>query len=206
MLAELYDENSLENVELTQLRGISLATFQAFESDMADKYHKLEYINGVVYAMAGGSRIHNRLEARIGGMFDRHLPEGPCGSYSANEKIVKDLDRTAEKHVKGVSVYPDASVQCEDADGNLMPLIIVEILSDSTGKKDRSQKLVAYKLLPSVREILFIDQYRMLVELFVRSGDVFTHALYKQGESFVLSSIALEISVDELYRGILKDE
>lgn len=79
MLAEQCGENESDNIELTQVKGISLAVFQAFEAEKSDEYHKLEYINGRVYAMAGGSEIHNRLSGEMFNLFRNHLTKMTLG-------------------------------------------------------------------------------------------------------------------------------
>lgn len=204
MLAEQFAEFECENKELIHLRGVTLATFQAFETEKAEDFHKLEYINGRVYAMAGGSEVHNRLSGEMFRLLANHIgKKNPCVAFNSDQKTVKDLERAATKNAKGVSVYPDASVLSKGDDGVLTPLILMEVLSDSTGSKDRKEKLPAYKQIPSVKEILLVNQQSPVVEVYARSGDVFVANTFTEGESFVLESIGLEISVSDLYEGIL---
>lgn len=206
MLAHNRLETCSENKELTQLRGISMTTFRSFVADKGDEFYKLEYVNGKVYAMAGGSEAHNRLAGEIFRVLANHLgKKNPCMAFTSDQETVKDLERatTDKKNAKGIIAYPDAAVHCRSADGELNPLILVEVLSDSTGDKDRTEKLPAYKLIPTVQEILFIDQHKPVIELYARKGDVFTYTIFKGGESFKLASIGLDISVDDIYEGIL---
>lgn len=207
MLAYNSPNISDENNELTQLSGISMATFRSFAADKGDEFYKLEYINGKVYAMAGGSEAHNRLAGEIFRVLANHLgKKNPCMAFTSDQETVRDPERTTseKKNAKGIIAYPDAAVHCRGANGELNPLILVEVLSDSTGDKDRTEKLPAYKLIPTVKEILFIDQHKPVIELYARKGDVFIYTIFKGGESFRLESIGLDVSIDEIYEGIIK--
>lgn len=201
-------ENHLEGQdcwELTQLRGISLDTFWSVESEIGDRYHKLEYIFGYVYAMAGGSDAHNMIETKIVQRLANHLDDSaPCMAFTGNRKMVADKVRASIEgaNAKGVSVYPDAIVQCRDDDGGWNTLVVVEVLSKSTQGNDRGKKLAAYKQVASIQHIILIDQYQVKVEMYSRTGDVFSYSSFGSGEDFMIDAIKLMISVDDIYKGV----
>lgn len=219
MLAEADGLIFNENNEIFSLRGISLAEFQVFETQNQERFPKLEYVSGKVYVLVGftpdvfgmaeASPQHSELCVRISSLLSNHLPKrGPCRAYDASKGIVRDPERaaTAGKNAKGISVLPDVSVQCKDADGQLKPLIVIEVLSPSTEHKDRTDKLSAYKKLSTINEILLVNQYAPIIEVYARAGDVFTWKIFKTGESFVLESIGLQVTVSDVYDGILPIE
>ena len=114
-----------------------------------------EYLDGEIYAMAGGSPDHAALAAAIIGMLRGRLPPG-CRVFSSDLRV-----RVA---ATGLSTYPDATVVCgrtqRSADDPLAvtnPVLLVEVTSPSTEDYDRGEKLRHYTGLPSVREVLIVS-------------------------------------------------
>jgi Uma2 family endonuclease len=66
-----------------------------------------EYIDGEVYALAGGTRAHSRLAANLITLLSVALGDGPCQTYSSDMRV----QVTPERYV-----YPDLSVSCAAAD------------------------------------------------------------------------------------------
>ena len=122
---------------------------------------KSEYFNGEIFAMAGASREHNQISSNIVASLSIQLQEKPCSIYSSDMKVRIDQ---ANKYT-----YPDIVAACEPQrfeDGHtdvlLNPVVIIEILSDSTEAYDRGLKFFHYQRLESLREYLFKDVYRLL--------------------------------------------
>jgi Uma2 family endonuclease len=67
-------------------------------------------------------------------------------------------------------------VTCEGALQNKYyserPVLIVEVISPSTERADRLEKLPAYKAMPSVLEILIVDQEKIAIEIHRRVNSV----------------------------------
>jgi Uma2 family endonuclease len=95
-----------------------------------------EFIDGYVYAMAGGTQRHDRIARTITRLLEDHLEGGPCQVFSLNMRV-----RLANE---GDHVYADAAVTCDPrdvaddlSDYIRYPRLVVEVLSDSTEKHDR---------------------------------------------------------------------
>ena len=206
IMTNLAESNSQEqdSYELVDLRGISLDAFWSIESELAVKHHKPQYVFGYVYAMAGGSDAHNRIESKVVQRLANHLEDSGCVAFTGNRKIVADRVRASIDGInaRGVSVYPDAVVQCSDSDGGWNTLVVVEVLSKSTQANDRGKKLAAYKQIPTIQHIILIDQYQIKVEMHSRIGDVFSYSAFGAGESFMIDAIELRVSVDDIYKGV----
>ena len=102
-----------------------------------------EYFAGEMFAMTGATRQHNRIVTNLVARLDEQLREGPCNVY-ANDLRVK-VEST------GLYTYPDVIVTCgqekfaDDVfDILLNPLVIIEVLSDSTEAYDRGKKFEHY--------------------------------------------------------------
>src|SRR5262249_33525674 len=110
-----------------------------------------EYVDGEIYAVAGESKNHNRIAGRVFSILDQHLTGGQCEAFIENVKV---------KVRPPLYYYPDVVVTGEPADVVeddddyviIDPVLIVEVLSKSTARTDRIEKLHEYKILPNLRE------------------------------------------------------
>jgi Uma2 family endonuclease len=88
------------------------------------------------------------------------------------------------------------------------PILIAEVLSNSTKAYDRDEKFAAYRSIPTFQEYLLIDQSRCHVEQFTKQGEnqwLFTE--YSDREARIaLTSIKVEIALAELYENVLWEE
>jgi Uma2 family endonuclease len=160
---------------------------------------KHEYINGEVYAMAGASRIHNIITNNIARQFGNHLENTRCITFTSDMKI----------KAAGDFFYPDVSVVCNDEQGDdyytEAPIIIVEVLSKSTRRVDKTIKLQAYKSLESLQEYVLIEQDCIEIEICRRSANWFP-ARYYLGDEMTFESIGLTLSVAEIYQRVENEE
>lgn len=159
---------------------------------------KSEYLDGVMYAMSGASLAHNLIVAGLVRSLGNRLPSR-CQVFPSDLKV-----RVSNPTCY---FYPDVSVVCgkpEAADDHrdivLNPLIIFEVLSESTAGYDRGRKFGAYRNIDSLQEYILVSQDTYLVEHFHREGDhwIFT-AIQGQEGSLKLDSLAVEIPLSEIY-------
>ena len=156
---------------------------------------KHEYINGEVYAMAGASRSHNILTGNVWSAFMAHLDGTRCISFSSDMKV----------NIDNQFFYPDVLVTCDDDLGDdyytKAPVILVEVLSKSTRKMDKSFKLAAYKTIPSLLEYVLIEQEFAEIEI-CRRYSHWSSTHYFLGDDVHFESIDLTLSVEAIYRRV----
>lgn len=161
---------------------------------------KLEYCDGEIYAMAGGTPTHADLGAAMIGLL-RNALEDKCRVSSSDLKVrIEPSD---------LSTFPDATVVCGDRrvssiDHNAVinPTLLVEITSRSTEDYDRGDKLSHYKQLESLRAVLIVSHRRRQVTLVARTPTGFEQREFRAGETIHLEQPKLELPVDQLYQGI----
>ena len=126
-----------------------------------------EYVEGTIYAMAGGSRSHNKIAMNIGSALHQHVKGTACDVYMSDVKL-KIAHRRSY-------YYPDLMLGCSREETNeyflTQPCLIIEILSKSTATIDRREKLIAYQSIPSVREYCLIAQNTYRVERYHRLNE-----------------------------------
>ena len=164
--------------------------------------YRSEYENGEIIATAGGSLNHARIIVNIDRTFGRKL-EKSCESLTADVKV------RVENYRK--FYYPDVLVICgepefyqERTDTIINPILIVEVLSDSTEAKDRGEKMLAYRTLESLREYVLVSPDKAIVEQFsLNAGGEWVHKANVGLKSVVkLESIEIEMNLDEIYQRI----
>jgi len=163
---------------------------------------KHEYQGGQIYAMAGGTPEHAALAVSVSSALSQQLRGRGCRVYSSDLRV-----RVRET---GLATYPDVTVICdqlerdsESADTATNPVVLVEVLSPSTAGYDRGEKLAHYKRIDSLREIVLVYHDEQRLEVWRRSGDVWTCAKAETGETVPLESIGCTLAVDEIYRNEL---
>jgi Uma2 family endonuclease len=161
---------------------------------------KLEFCDGEIYAMAGGTPTHAALGASATRLLGNALL-GRCLAYSSDLKVrIEETDLTT---------FPDVTVVCGerrtstiDANAVINPTLLVEVTSSSTEAYDRGEKLSHYKQIPSLTAVLLVSHRRRQVTVIERSAKGWEQRELRAGEVVAIENLALSLSVDELYAGI----
>jgi Uma2 family endonuclease len=154
-----------------------------------------EFVNGLIYAMTGASRNHNRIGGRLYARLLQHLQGTPCEPFQSDMKV---------KIQRGNDIrfyYPDVQVTClEEIDPyyNEHPCLLVEVLSDSTQRIDRAEKRLAYQMIESLQEYVLLSQDSPCLEIFRRRTE-WQRESFAGMESVTLESVSLTFMVEELY-------
>jgi Uma2 family endonuclease len=120
-----------------------------------------------MFAMAGASANHNLIVGNCVQTLGQQLKKKPCRVYPSDLKL--KIETT------GLYTYPDLSVVCgepqlESAAGDVLlnPVVLVEVLSDSTEAYDRGKKFEHYRTIPSLMHYVLIAQDRYSIDCFSR--------------------------------------
>lgn len=173
---------------------LSFDEFLALEEVAERKY---EYVDGYVYALAGAWRRHNDVAASIFLRLGQEAVGHGCRIYGS------DMLLKAASAVGEVGYYPDVHVVCDRTDlherYSERPCIIVEVLSDSTKRIDRGEKLLAYTRIASLEAYLIVSQDQRRVERHWRDGDEWQLELIVGEGVIPLPCIGGELSLDDIY-------
>lgn len=170
--------------------------------DESQTHH--EYLDGEIYAVAGGTPDHAALAGALIGLLRAGLPRG-CRVFTSDLRV--------RITATGLSTYPDAAVVCgktvrapDDPLAVVNPVLLVEVTSPSTEEYDRGEKLRNYQELPNLREVLIVSHREPWLTL-VRRGDDgrWIASEGRPGQSIQLTSIGGKVAIDDLYRDGLED-
>jgi len=164
---------------------------------------KSEFYDGEMFAMAGASRQHNVINENLSGELFSRLKGGPCRTLSRDQRL--KIDRT------GLYCYPDLVIVCgppeyagEDPDTLVNPRVIVEVLSDSTERYDRTTKFRHYQQLASVQEYVLVTPDEPLCERFSRQANgLWAVESYVGLEATLdLKSVPVQVPLSDIYAGV----
>lgn len=163
---------------------------------------RYEYVAGQVYAMAGGSELHNTVAATLHGMIENALPD----HYRSWQSDMKVVGRTQDEYF---AYYPDIMASCEANKGDNPyirdnPCLIIEVLSPSTQRIDLKEKFDNYTQIPSLLEYVVVSQDTPYLRIFRRRTHWQAESFYAE-DTFTLESVGLTALVKHIYRRVKKE-
>lgn len=176
---------------------VAPSTLDAFLDWEMRQPERFELAGGVVRLMAGGSEDHDRISLNIGAALRVRLRGTPCSAHLSNLKV---LSRAAN-----AVMYPDVFVRCGARDGGRAaiedPVLVVEVLSESTAKHDLTRKRLAYEAMPSLRRIVFVsvDEARLDTRVRAEDGMWRDEAVEGLDASLPLPELGLTLPLTEIY-------
>jgi Uma2 family endonuclease len=159
---------------------------------------KLEFWNGQIHAMAGGSIEHSRLSLRVGSLLDQRRPEG-CTALESNTRI-RPLASDRATYADAVLVCGEYEYHPADPDQRTIanPTVIVEVLSESTAEDDQTDKFDHYRLAPSLTDYVLVWQDEQRVEVRSKRPEGWLVRTCGPGDIVELHQ-GIRFTLDELY-------
>lgn len=161
-------------------------------------FGRWEFVSGQIRMMSGGTDDHNTILMNIGRtLSNRLLPKG-CRVYASDMKVHTGDD---------ANTFPDITVVCGErkyhrgrTDIITNPVLIVEVLSESTEGYDRGDKFDHYKTIPTLRDYLLVAQAEARVLLYTRREDHWDYRdIIGVGGSVALSSVDVALALRDIY-------
>ena len=181
-----------------RLHRYTYAEYVALERESPTKH---EFLDGEIYAMAGGSEEHSALAAEVIRALGNALGDRPCRVHTSDLRIYVEA--------VGLATFPDGAVVCGALEQHepspqataLNPLVLVEVTSDSSEEYDTSGKLEAYRTIPSLRDYVVVSHRERRITVHHRDdrGEWITRVAIRAGRVLV-ESVAATLVVDEIYR------
>ncbi len=178
-------------------------TYAEYLAREAESGLKHEFLEGQVFAMAGGTPEHARLIAEVTFALRSMVDPARCRVFASELKI--------RVEATGLATYPDVAVVCgevvkdaEDANAITNPRVLVEVLSPSTEAYDRGEKWAHYRRIPTLEAYLLVGQIPGRLEIFERQADGgWVNRIAERGEKLAIRCLGGSVELDGLYAGAL---
>jgi Uma2 family endonuclease len=161
---------------------------------------KHEFLDGEIYAMAGGSEEHSALAAEVLGAFRDAVRQGPCRVHTSDLRLYVEAS--------GLATFPDGAVICGPLDQHgaspkataLNPTVLLEVTSDSSEEYDTGEKFEHYRTIPALLDYAVVSHRERRITVSSRSvtGEWLTRVAISGGRVSI-SGLKTELSVDEIY-------
>lgn len=182
---------------------IARMTYDEYLAVEATSEIRHEFLNGDVWAMAGGTPEHGALAAAVIRELGIALRGKPCRVYTSDVRV--------RIMPTGLTTYPDVTVVCgeiqtapEDASALVNPLVLVEVLSDTTEAYDRGAKAAHYRRIPSLQAYVLVSQGEPLIEVYRRRENRWELLEARPGESLDLDLLGITIDIHAIYENPLE--
>ena len=168
-----------------------------------EEYGKFEYHDGTLVEMGGASKEHNRIASNLSGMLWQALLDQPFEVFHSDMRTYAPLANSY--------FYPDlvvsqgeAQFKDDEFDNLINPVLVIEILSDSTSAKDRGAKFAAYRSIDTLQEYLLVSTNKKLVEHFLRQQQNEWKLTIYQEEADEVSLLdgQVSLSLKDIYRNV----
>lgn len=171
--------------------------YVALERESSTKH---EFLDGEIYAMAGGTEEHSALAAEVLRLLGNAIGSRPCRVHTSDLRIFVEQP--------GLATFPDGAVICGALQQHepsprataINPLVLVEVTSDSSEEYDCGDKVSFYKTIPSLQAYLIVSHRERQLTLVSRMDGQWKTSVARSGETLSLNALDTELRVDDVYR------
>ena len=171
-------------------KPMTLAEFLDWEERQELRY---EFDGFQPVAMTGGTARHETIGGTLRALLYNRLQGGRCRLWGPTAKI----------EVQGHIRYPDAYVSCTPVSPSATiipePVVVFEVLSPSTSRTDRIEKLREYPATPSIQRYVVLEQDSIAAMVFSRHGDDWTANVLIESDILRMPEIDIELALAEIY-------
>ncbi len=178
---------------------VSEAMYLEREMSRGPEDLRSEYVDGMVVAMTGSSKVHNRIAYNLAAKLMPAADAHGCRASLLDVQVRIEFAKSIARY------YPDVVVACDESDdthSESAPCLIAEVLSPSTKWIDRREKRFAYLQLESLKHYLLIDPETQTVEHVERPDGVWVTSVLTIASTLTVTCPALELPVADLFVGL----
>jgi Uma2 family endonuclease len=181
-----------------RLHRYTYAEYAALEQSSPTKH---EFLDGEIYAMAGGSEDHSALSAEVLRALGNAIGDRPCRVHTSDLRIYVEAS--------GLATFPDGSIICGPLAQHapsptataVNPMVLVEVTSHSSEEYDTGAKLEHYQTISSLRDYIIVSHRERRIIVPHRGDDgIWSTRVAIAGGRVAVDSMAVELVVDTIYR------
>ena len=177
-----------------------LCNWDDYEQTESASEFRHEFVNGRTFAMSGGSWNHNRIAGSVFAELSQQLRGKPCETFIADLKLRIKLGQDE------FGYYPDVMVVCDRRDEQKFhvtnPSVVFEVLSPSTERVDRREKLLAYQGVATLDAYVLIEQTHPAVTVYRRAAQWHPESLSGLDAVLSLPEIRVNLPLATVYERV----
>lgn len=160
-----------------------------------------EYVAGEIYDMADPSQDHDVIAMNLAAPLHAHVQDRPCRIYQGRRGLQFKIGEDD-------FVYrPDVWMACgeaRNAKGGYVdePRLVIEVLSPSTARFDKREKVFSYREVLSIQEYVIVAQKPAHVMIYRRSEQWRPRTLDALEDVLELQSVGLALPLARVYKGV----
>jgi Uma2 family endonuclease len=186
------------NAERIETQWMSVEDYLAWEETQPERH---EYVGGMVYAMAGGTQEHSAIASNSLVSLGSQLRGKPCRPHGSDLKIRVSYPTHTRFY------YPDVTVVCTPAPAKSVfhdaPVVIVEVVSESTRRTDETEKRDAYFTLASLRLFILFSQEKAEAVVWRRIEQGFAREVHAGLDAVIaLPEIEARLPLADVYEAV----
>lgn len=155
-------------------------------------------MNGAVYALVGARARHHLIAGTIEAVLRQHARGKGCHVFQSDMKV----------RINDVFYYPDVVVTRGNVDLDshyqTEPVLVIEVLSESTEAKDRLEKRVAYQSIARLQEYALVAQDKMRIEVIRRDGAGWQVETSSYNDRVRFTSLEFECAIELFYEDVIR--
>jgi Uma2 family endonuclease len=185
---------------LTKTQSYTPEEYLELEENTEERH---EYRDGEIVLMTGGTTNHNEIAGNLYAHLKFGLRKQNYRVYIGDVKVW--IPRYRQYTYPDVMVIAGEPVYADQGTTTVMnPILITEVLSQSTKNYDQGDKFLAYRSIPELREYILIDQTRYQIMQYTKQNDQQWLLTEYQEEKATIQVQGLDfaISVLDLYEGV----
>jgi Uma2 family endonuclease len=199
-----FEDTVFEDPELQYLRPPKTMTLEDYLKVIENDKSRVEYHNGTVWNIKSQTIAHGSICTNLTGNIARYFWDKDYHTFAnCRELWVDDRnDMYFPDHIiiEGKHLTKQMSNKIE---ATINPIIVIEVLSDLTEYHDLNTKMIGYKTIESLNQIIYVSQYEKNVKTLVRIKDenVWKETEYTNDED-AISICGYELKLKEIYDNI----
>ena len=159
---------------------------------------RLEYSDGIVYAMAGEKKKNNRIAGNIYSRLLARADEQGCRVYMEGVQL---------RMPKGSKYFlPDVMLSCapegEDEYIEENPCVLVEVVSPTSVIRDYNEKKLEYFTLPSLQQYILVSSDKRQVEVYSRESSGWHYEVYLEQGKFEVACLGQTVTLEQIYAAV----
>jgi Uma2 family endonuclease len=180
-------------------RQAPVQSFEAFLEFEEIALERHEFVDGHLFVMAGGTDRHDHV---AGGLYSRlflkAFEERTFQVYKGDVKVCTPDE---------IGYYPDVFILTDTSLDTprvkRLPVVIIEVLSDSTEAIDKGEKLRNYRKIPSLEQYILLSQNETLGEVYSKREDgTWVHQFLESDAQLEMPCIGFALPLNTLYENL----